>query len=145
MKSTTYATELLELVLNNVALPLIGDASGLLPSAADGNLYVALHTADPGAGGNQTTSEAAYTNYNRIPVARDGAQWTVAAGVGENAFDLSGNICTAGSAAVTYVSLGTASSGTGKILYSGLLTTPIAISVGINPAFPAGDLTISES
>src|ERR1035438_9604263 len=35
-------------------------------------LWVALHTADPGNAGNQTTSEAAYTGYARIATQRSG-------------------------------------------------------------------------
>ncbi len=30
------------------------------------NLYVSLHTGDPGEAGDQTTSEAAYTSYARV-------------------------------------------------------------------------------
>ena len=37
------------------------------------NLYVSLHTADPGEAGDQTTSEATYTGYARIAVVRSGS------------------------------------------------------------------------
>lgn len=70
--------KILDLLFNNEAATGIGDAGGLLPSAAAGNLYVSLHTADPGAGGDQTTNEAAYTSYARVAVARTVAGWTVA-------------------------------------------------------------------
>jgi hypothetical protein len=72
-----FLSEILEHILNNEDIPLIGDASGLLQSAADGNLYLNLHTADPGAGGDQTTNEATYTGYARLAAVRDGTVWTV--------------------------------------------------------------------
>lgn len=73
----TFLSELAEHILNNADIALIGDAAGLLQSAADGNLYVSLHTSDPGAGGSQTTNEATYTSYARVAVTRDGTAWTV--------------------------------------------------------------------
>jgi len=41
------------------------------------NLYVSLHTADPGEGGSQNTSETTYPSYARQPVARTTGGWTV--------------------------------------------------------------------
>jgi hypothetical protein len=67
---------ILEHILNNADIPFIGDTVGLLQSATDGVVYVSLHTASP-AGGNQTTSETAYTGHNRVAVARSGAKWIV--------------------------------------------------------------------
>lgn len=55
------ATDLLELIFNNVAWANIGDATGLPGSAAAGSLYISLHTASPGEGGDQTTNECSYT------------------------------------------------------------------------------------
>lgn len=75
--SNAFLSELAEHILNNAAIALIGDATGLPESATDGSLYVSLHTADPGATGNQTTNECAYTSYARVAVARTGAAWTV--------------------------------------------------------------------
>jgi len=73
----TFLENTLKLVFQNLDHPDIGDAAGLQNSAAAGNVYVALHTADP-AGGNQSTSEATYTGYgNRIAVVRSAAGWTV--------------------------------------------------------------------
>lgn len=55
------ATDLLELIFNNVDWANIGDATGLPGSAVAGSLYISLHTASPGEGGDQTTNEASYT------------------------------------------------------------------------------------
>ena len=74
---TAFLQNVLKLYFQNVDHASIGDAAGLQNSAADGNIYVSLHTADP-AGGNQTTSEATYTGYARVAVARTAVAWTVA-------------------------------------------------------------------
>ena len=84
-KSNTFENELLLHIFNNSAIALIGDASGLQPSATAGSLYVALHTGDPGEAGTAATSECAYTSYARVAVARSGAGWTVAGNAVTNA------------------------------------------------------------
>jgi hypothetical protein len=68
---------MLKLLFQNLDFANIGDAGGLQNSATAGNLYVSLHTADPGAAGNQTTNECAYTSYARVAVERSATGWTV--------------------------------------------------------------------
>jgi hypothetical protein len=132
------------LIFNNTAAALIGDASGLQPSATAGSLYVSLHTADPGEAGTQTTNECAYTSYARVAVARSGAGWTVSGNAVTNAALVQFPQCTGGSETATYFAIGTASSGTGKVLYRGALSASLAISSGIQPQFAAGDLDGTE-
>ena len=136
----TLETGILNLILCNIAFTGIGDAAGLLPSAAAGNLYVSLHTADPGEAGTQSSSETAYTGYARVPVVRSAAGWTVANGAFSNAAVVQFPACTAGSSTVTHVGIGTAASGAGKLLLRGAFNTPasLAVSVGIAPKFDAG-------
>lgn len=138
--STAFATALLDLLLQNTALANIGNAGGLQPSSAAGSLYIALHTANPGAGGNQSTSEAAYTGYARVAVARTSGGWTVSGDAYQNTATVSFGACTAGSETETYFSIGTSSTGTGMILLSGALTSSLAVSSGITPSFAAGAL-----
>jgi hypothetical protein len=73
----TAQSDLLKLVFQNIAMANVGNAGGLQPSTVAGSLFVALHTADPGAAGTQSTSEAAYTSYARVAVARSSGGWTV--------------------------------------------------------------------
>lgn len=146
-KGNTYETELLNLVLNNIGMALVGDATGIRPSTVDGSLYVALHSADPGEAGAQNTSELAYTGYARIPVARNpgSPQWTVATGAATNAAVITfGKRTDVGTTTATHFSVGVALSGAGKVLYKGALTDPLAVSLNIQPEFPAGDLDITE-
>ena len=143
-KSNTYENDLLLLIFNNTAIAKVGDASGVQPSATAGSLYVSLHTGDPGEGGDQTTSEAAYTSYARVAVARSGAGWTVTANAVENAAAITFPAATGGSETETYFGVGTDTSGVGKLLYSGALTAGLAVSSGITPEFAAGELDITE-
>ena len=53
--SNASETNLLNLLFNNTDWANVGDAAGLQNSAAAGSFYVALHTADPGDAGNQST------------------------------------------------------------------------------------------
>lgn len=143
-KSDAFETDLLKLVFNNVAIANIGDASGLQPSATAGNLYVALHTADPGEAGNESTSEATYTGYARASVARTTGGWTVSGNTVTNAATVAFGACTAGSSTVTHFSVGYQSSGATKMLYSGALAASLIINPGITPSFAPGSLSIAE-
>ena len=108
------------------------------------NLYISLHTADPGVGGDQTTNEATYTGHNRVTVARSGAGWTVSGNQVSNAGLLQFAQCTGGINTITYVAIGTLSTGAGQILYSGLLNSPLTVSNLIQPQFSIGALVVQE-
>jgi hypothetical protein len=108
------------------------------------NLYIALHTADPGEAGNQTTSEATYTSYARVTVARTSGGFTVSGNQASNAALVQFPQCTGGTNTITHVSVGTAVSGVGQILYSGALTASLSVSSGIQPQFSIGALVITE-
>jgi len=138
--SNTAEAALLDLLFLNSAWANVGDASGLQPSAADGNFYVSLHTADPGEAGTQTTSEATYTSYARVAVTRDAAGFTRSTSTISNTATVTFPECTGGSNTITYFAIGTASSGTGSIIVSGALSTSRSISDGITPLFNAGTL-----
>jgi hypothetical protein len=143
-KGNTFENDLLKLIFNNTDVADIGDASGLQNSATEGSLYVALHTSDPGEAGAQNTNEISYTGYGRVAVARNTGGWTVSNNEATNAGAINFGACSAGSGTATHFSVGTASSGTGKLLYSGALTASLAISAGITPSFAAGALDITE-
>lgn len=133
-KGNTTENDLMKYIFNNTAISW----------AAATNLYVALHTADPGEAGDQTTSEANYTGYARVLVARTAGGWTVVANQAVNTSLVQFPQCTAGSSLATYVSIGTAASGAGQIFYSGVLSSPLSISAGIQPQFSASSLVVTE-
>ncbi len=107
--------------------------------------YISLHTATPGAGGNQTTNEAAYGSYARVAVTAATGFDAAAAGSTSNTGLIQFPQCSSGSETETYVAIGTASSGAGQIIYFGALTASRAISAGIQPQFAIASLVASES
>jgi hypothetical protein len=111
---------------------------------ANVDLYVSLHTADPGEAGSQTTSECAYGSYARQAVARDATGWDLSGNTASNDDLIQFPQCTSGSETITHVAIGTASTGAGQILYSGALSSSLAVSTGIQPQFAANALTITE-
>lgn len=145
-KADTWSTGLLNLLFVNTAFTGVGDGGGLLPSSTAGSLYISLHTADPGTGGNQTTNETAYTGYARIAVARSASGWTVSGTSVSNFAAITFGICTAAPGSnITYAGIGTSLSGSGKLLYRALLSASIAMSIGVIPEFLAGNLSGTES
>lgn len=141
--SNAFESAILSLIFENANIANLGDATGVRGSAAAGSVFIALHTADPGEAGDQTTNEVAYTGYARVAVARSTAGWTVsgtAPTTVTNDAEVAFGACTAGSATATHYSIGRDTSGTGLILLSGALTASLAISNGITPRFAAGQL-----
>lgn len=114
-----------------------------LPFDAITDLFLALHTADPGEAGSQTTSEATYTSYARVSVVRSAVGWTVSGATVENAALVQFVTCTGGSNTITHVSIGTVTSGAGQILVSGALNSSLSVSTGIQPQFSAGALVFT--
>ena len=129
-KGNTFENDLLQMIFNAQAIANICDDAATSPLT---NLYVSLHTADPGEGGDQTTTEATYTSYARVAVARTSGGWTVSANSVSPAANIDFPACTGGSSTVTYFAVGTASSSTGKILYSGAVSPSIAVTSGVTP------------
>lgn len=144
--SNALEAAILSLLFANANAANIGDATGLRGSSTAGNLYVSLHTADPGEAGDQTTSEATYTSYARVAVVRSGSGWTVsgtAPSQAANAAIVSFPACTGGTNAVTYFGIGTASSGSGELLMSGALNASLSVSTGITPSFDIGQIAVT--
>jgi len=140
-KGNTFENDLMKLIFQGTAIANLADNAAASPNTA---LFVSLHTADPGEAGAQNTSEASYTGYARVSVARTSGGWTVTNNSVTNAAAITFPQCTGGSNTITHFAVGTASSSTGKILYKGALTASLAVSNLIIPEFAAGTLTISE-
>lgn len=139
--SNTAETAWLTLLFTNAAWTNVGDAGGLLPSVADGNFYISLHTGDPGEAGDQTTSECAYTGYGRVAVTRDAAGFTVSGNQVSNTAAVTFGLCTVGTETATYFAVGRDAAGAGMIIVSGQITSPgggLPISPGITPSFAIG-------
>lgn len=119
MKASTFRNDHLRLIFNATAIANLADNAASSPLTA---LQVALHTAFPGLGGDQTSSEIAYTGYGRVAVARTTGGWTVTGNSVSPVAAIPFNEMTGGAGGVaTHFSVGTAASGTGKILRMGVL------------------------
>ena len=142
-KTTVLSNDLLKLIFNATPIANIADNAGSEPLT---NLYISLHTADPGdaAVSGQNTSETAYAGYARMPLLRSSSGWTVSGEVVVPAANVDFGMCSAGSGTITHVGVGTILSGAGKLLYSGTLSSPINYVVGTIPRILTGT-TITES
>jgi hypothetical protein len=143
-KSNAWETDLLNLLFNNTNAALIGDATGLRGSTTAGSLYLSLHTADPGEAGDQTTSEVTYTSYARVAVARTSGGFTVSGNAVSLAANASFPAGTGGSGTAAYWGLGTAASGTGKLLYKGAISPTIATGNSVTPILNAGTIVTED-
>jgi hypothetical protein len=132
---------LLDLLFLNIDFANVGDAAGLQNSAAAGNFYIALHTADPGEAGDQSTNEVAYTGYARVAVPRTAGGFSRSGDTISNVAAITFGQCTAGSATATYFSIGLEVSGATVILLSGALSANLPISSPIQPIFAPGTMT----
>jgi hypothetical protein len=130
-KGNTFENDLLKLIFNGTAIANLADNAASAPLA---NLFVSLHTGDPGEGGDQTSNETAYTGYARVSVARSGSGWTVTANSVSPVANIDFGECTASPGGnITHFAVGTATSGAGKLLYSGTVSPNIAMAVGVIP------------
>ncbi len=130
-KGNSLENSLLLLLFNATAIANIADNAASSPLT---NLYVSLHTADPGEAGSQTTSEISYTGYARVAVARTSGGWTVTANSVSPAAEIAFTISSGGSGGtVTHFGVGTASSGAGVLLYSGTVSPNFVVASGVTP------------
>lgn len=141
--TNAFETALLNLIFVNTNASNIGDGTGLRGSSTAGVFYISLHTGDPGEAGNQTTSEATYTSYARVSVARSGAGWTVSGNNCSNTAAISFPKCAGGSNTLTHFGIGTDVSGSGNLVFKGALGSSLSVSTGIAPTIPIGDLDVT--
>ena len=130
-KSTASAGDYLKLIYNATPIALVADNAATTPLA---NIFVAAHTADPGTGGDQVTSEAAYTGYARAAVARTTGGWTVnltpPVSVSPVA-NVSFGACVAGTSTITHWSTGKVTSGASPIFHRGVFGSRLGAFSGI--------------
>ena len=141
--TNVFENGLLSLIFENANYANVGDATGLRGSSTAGVFYISLHTANPNETGTQTTSEAAYTSYARVSVARSTSGWSVASGVADNDGAITFPAATGGSESETHFGIGSDSTGTGNLFLWGALTASLSVSSGITPQFSAGSLDVT--
>ena len=135
--TNSFEGQVAALIFNGTAIPNLADNAASSPITA---YYLSLHTADPGETGSQNTSEAAYTGYARVSVARDSSGFTVSGSSATNTAQIAFGQCTASpGSSITHVGLGLSSSGAGTLLGSFALDNPVAMAIGATPIFPIGN------
>jgi hypothetical protein len=145
-KSTFLDNALLKLLFNATAIANIADNAAASPLT---NLYWALHTADPTAGGTQASSETTYGSYARQAVLRT-TGGMIASTVGSTSpvanivFPPATSPTLPSVSSITFGSVGIAVSGATSILYSGPVTPNINVSTGVQPILTTAS-TITET
>ena len=148
--SPQFSYGLLQLLFQQVSTLTTGLAVN--STAPNTSLWASLHTAQPSSN-SQSTSEAVYTSYARIPIIRGSSAGaftaTQATSAGSNS-SISPNVtlsfpaATGGSETETWFGLGLSSAGAGTLLLSGSLSPTLVVSNGVTPQLTTGSvITIS--
>ena len=131
--SDTTETAVLKLIFQAVAWGNYADNAATSPET---NIVFALQTADPLDAGTMSTSEATYTSYARVNVARTTGGFTVS-GTSPTAASPAATVAfpagTGGSGTVTNFSAGKSGGGASAILFSGTVTPNIVTGNGVTP------------
>jgi hypothetical protein len=139
-KTDTFENDLLGLIFNGDAIANLADDAATSPLT---NLYVSLHTADPGEAATQETNECSYTSYARVAVARTSGGWVVTSSSVSPAANIDFPGATGGNETATHMGIGTDATGAGKLLYSGTISPNITIASGVLPRISTAT-TITE-
>lgn len=137
-KSNAFENSLLLLIFNATTLADLAENDTTSPATT---ITVSLHTGDPGEAGTMLTSEAAYTSYARVTVARTSGGWTVTGNSVSPAANIEFAAATGGSETITHFGVGTGVSD--NLMYSGTVTPNISVSSGVTPRLTTAS-TITE-
>ena len=132
-KSIVQARAYLKLLYQAVNMALLADNTSTTPLT---DIYISLHTADPGKLGNQSTSEVAYTEYARVAVSRsesgfvaDDTDDTKAIMKLAAAIEFA-TTTTGGNQVVTHAATGELATGAGNIIHVVTLNSNITLTNG---------------
>lgn len=128
--SNTTESAILSLIFTATAWANYADDAATAPQT---NIHLGLHTADPGDAGTMSTSEATYTSYARVNVARTTGGWTETSGSVSPDANIDFPAGTGGSGTVTHFSTGKTGGGAAAILWSGTVSPSIVTGNGVTP------------
>lgn len=142
-KSSYLENALLKLIFQAVAIANLADNAASSPSTT---LYLSLHTADPTdtPATEQSENETTYSGYARKALTRSSAAWTVTGSSVSPLANVDFNTVSSGSGTITHAGVGLASTGNGKLLYSGTITPAITLAAGVIPRITTAS-AITES
>lgn len=129
-KTDNWENSILLLLFNATAVANVADNASSSPLT---DLYVSLHTSDPGEAADQTTNEITYTSYARVAVTRGGGGWTVTANSVSPVAAITFPAGTGGAGTASHFGVGSLTSGAGVLYYYGTVTPNIVCGDGITP------------
>lgn len=141
-KGTATCNSMLALVYNATAWANVADNAAASPIAV---IQMPLATASYTGASTLASNEATYTDYVRQTTARSTGGWTVPSGGAiSNAAAIEYPQCGASGNTITSAATGKGA-GAGEIFHYGDLNASIAVSNQIQPRFPIGAVTITET
>ena len=141
-KSTSTCNNIVGLYYNATPIANIADNAAASPITL---VYMALATASYIAASTLASNETAYTDYVRQSTARTTGGWTApAGGATSNAAAIEYPQCGVTGATITSAATGK-STGAADVFHYGDLNASIAVSNQIQPRFPIGAITITET
>lgn len=134
------ATDLFETSVLKIAFTDVADANWTALMAAT-SWWISAHTTDPGETGDQTIGEAAYTDYERVELARDTTDLTVSNDTVENLVAVAFPVCSGSPGdPIRYLGFGLDQTGAGAMQFVYELLEPFEMSVSAQPYFDVGEL-----
>ncbi len=141
-KGTVTCNNILALLYNATAWANIADNASSSPISA---IKMALATGSYSGASTMSSNEATYTNYTRQDVSRTTGGWTSpSGGATSNAAAIEFPQCGVTGNTITSACTGKAA-GASDVFHYGDLNSPIAVSNQIQPRFPIGAVTITET
>lgn len=138
-KTNAFENSLLLLIFNATPIADLADNDATSPATT---LTVSLHTADPGEAGTMTTSEATYTSYARVTVARTSGGWTVTGNSVSPVADIVFPEATGGTNTITHFGVGTGVAN--NLMYKGTVTPNISVSSGVSPVIDSTSTIVED-
>lgn len=141
-KGTATCNNFLNLLYRAVAWANVADNAAASPIT---NILMRMATASYSASSTGDANETSYTNYVAVNVPRSGVGWSAAsAGAIDNAAAIEFAQCGLTGATLTSCAA-TKGAGASEVFHYGDLNASIAVSNQIQPRFPAGSVTITET
>lgn len=141
-KATVTCNNLLGLIYNATAISNIADNAASSPLT---QIKMAMATASYSAASTMSSNETVYTNYARQDVARTTGGWTApSGGAVSNVAAVEFPQCGVTGATITSACTGKGV-GASDVFHYGDLNASIAVSNLIQPRFPIGAITITET
>ena len=141
-KTNTFEDEIMKLIFHNVGISNLGDATGIVPSTTTGSLYIALYSVTPTDSTNGT--EATYTGYSRVSLARDNTKWTISGTDPTRAENAVAITFPTSTSTETINGVGICFTNVGNPKYFANFVTPLNVINGSIPTIQIGQLKINE-